>query len=296
MALINGMPKKKSSRKKKNEHSKPYSIILGLLRAFNRTVLFILQIPYFAYKGIRGIAKESKKTTEKAKVRRKRQSMSALYEPLVMIEQKKGLLSSFESMLSKKDSAIGIIVGSRGSGKSAFGMKLIENIHATSSKKIHAMGFEEKELPAWIRSVGSATEISNDSWVLIDEGGILFSSRKSMSHANQVLSELILIARHKGLSILFISQNSSNLDVNILRQADFLILRQPSLLQLEFERDAVKKLYEKYKTGFDSRMDVKGLSLIYSNEFVGFVSNSLPSFWTRKLSTSFREAKEEKAT
>jgi len=291
------MPKKKKNQKGDLEEEKNHGILyrlsLGFLRAFNRTIIFIIQLPYFAYRGIRSLVRTTKKTADKAKTKKKRESMNAVYEPFIVLDTKKGSYNDFEKMLSQKESVVGIIIGSRGSGKSAIGMKLIENIHSKSKKKIHAMGFEEKELPSWIKKVNNANEIVNDSWILIDEGGILFSSRKSMSHANQLLSELILIARHKGLSILFISQNSSNLDVNILRQADFLILRQPSLLQLEFERDVVRKLYEKNKEDFERRRAEKGLSLIYSNEFLGLTSNPLPSFWTKKLSTSFRQNKKE---
>lgn len=287
------MSRKKKKEEQKKERSFLYRFLLGTLRIINRIGIFIIEIPYFLYKGIRSLLIVSKKKKEKTVTRKKRDSMLAKYEPLILIDSKKGTLESFEKMINEKESAIGIIIGSRGSGKSALGIKLAENIHAMSSKKIYTMGFDEKSLPSWIRNVNKSEEILNDSWVLIDEGGILFSSRKSMSHANQILSELILIARHKGLSILFISQNSSNLDVNILRQADFLMLRQPSLLQLEFERDVVRKLYEKYREDFEKNESVKGLTLIYSNKFVGIASNSLPSFWTAKLSTSFRDQKKE---
>jgi rRNA pseudouridine-1189 N-methylase Emg1 (Nep1/Mra1 family) len=284
------MPKKKEKKKK---HGLFYNIMLSVIRTFNRITIFIIEIPYFIYQGIRYLLKFTKQKKEKTILKKKRETMIAKYEPLILLNSKKGKIDSFEKMLNEKESTIGIIIGSRGSGKSAFGMKIIENIKSQSKKKIYAMGFEEKELPLWIINVDDINQINNDSWILIDEGGILFSSRKSMSNANKLLSELILIARHKGLSILFISQNSSNLDVNILRQADFLILRQPSLLQLEFERDVVKKLYEKYKNEFEEYKNIKGLSLVYSNEFTGFASNSLPSFWTKKLSTSFRNKKDE---
>ena len=34
--------------------------------------------------------------------------------------------------------------------------------------------------------------------------------------------------------------------------------------------------------------DKKGLTYIYSEEFRGFIANKLPSFWTQKISKSFR--------
>ena len=108
-----------------------------------------------------------------------------------------------------------------------------------------------------------------------------------MSNANKLLSELILISRHKNLSILFISQNSSNLDVNILRQADFLVLKSSSLLQKDFERKIIQKIYDATEKDFEKFRDKKGLTYIYGNLFRGFVTNPLPSFWGEKISKGF---------
>ena len=109
-----------------------------------------------------------------------------------------------------------------------------------------------------------------------------------MSNANKLLSGLILISRHKNLNILFISQNSSNLDVNILRQADFLVLKPSSLLQKDFERKIIQKLYEKTEDDFEKFKENKGITYIYSSNFTGFVSNLLPSFWGAEISKSFK--------
>ena len=149
------------------------------------------------------------------------------------------------------------------------------------------MGFKADEMPNWIKTIENIKELENNTFVLIDEGGILFSSRNAMSNANKLLTELILIARHKNLSILFITQNSSNLDVNILRQADFLVLKPSSLLQKDFERKIIQKIYEKINENFEELKEIKGLTYIYSSGFSGFISNPLPSFWGTRLSKSF---------
>ena len=186
---------------------------------------------------------------------------------------------------------IGIIIGARGKGKTALGIKLMENMYAKTKKKICAMGFKDKDLPSWINVIEEVNEVKNNSFVLIDEGGILFSSRDSMSKPNKVLSDLILIARHKNLSIIFISQNSSNLEINILRQADCLLLKPSSLLQKDFERKKIQKVYEEVKDEFEKLKKYKGLTYIYSEDYRGFVNNDLPSFWSQKISKSFASNK-----
>ena len=113
-----------------------------------------------------------------------------------------------------------------------------------------------------------------------------------MSSVNKLLTELLLIARHKNVSIIFIAQNSSNIEVNILRQADFLILKQSSLLQLDFERKIIRDIYQKVGKTF-LKFPGKGTAYIYSAKYEGFVKHSLPSFWSEGLSRSFSGEKIE---
>lgn len=202
-----------------------------------------------------------------------------------VLETIKGSYDAFWSKLKESDSLIGIVIGARGSGKTAAALRIAENLK-DCKKKLFAMGFSE--LPSWIQIVENIDEIKNDSLVIIDEGGILFSSRDSMSNSNKLLSELLFIARHKNLTILFISQNSSNLEINTLRQADFLILKRSSLLQKNFERKIIAKIYDEYNDKFEKYKDVKGHALVYSNDFVGFIENDLPSFWSMNVSKGFR--------
>lgn len=214
------------------------------------------------------------------------------YQSLVLQKQLAGNLLEFEDKLLSSKSTIGLILGARGSGKSALGMRILENISAKSKRKVCAMGFEENTLPDWIRFVNNIEEIPNGYVVLVDEGGIFFSSRSSQSSANKILSSLLLVARHKDISVLFISQNSANLEINTIRQADYLLLRKPSLLQKEFERKKIGQIYDEVCTQFAELAD-KGLysTYIYSDEFRGFVTNELPSFWNQKTSKSFAKLK-----
>jgi hypothetical protein len=207
------------------------------------------------------------------------------------IEEKsmQGSYANFEDYLLNSTSTIGLIIGARGKGKSAMGLKLLENVHAKTKRKVCTMGFRHAMLPSWMIPVQEVQSVPQGSFLLIDEGGITFSSRRSMSDANTILSELLLIARHKDLSILFISQNSSNLEVNALRQADYLLLKPSSLLQKDFERKKIKDIYSSVSTEFNQFKNKKGVTYVYSDSFTGFVSNPLPSFWSTSLSKSWKK-------
>jgi len=273
---------------KKRTKKKLKKFFRGLWKGVLAVIFFIVKIPYYVYKLLRNVFRRSKEKKVKREILKKRGSIKSKYEEFRIVEEVEGDYKDWLKKLISSDSQIGIILGARGSGKTAIGMKLIENIHSRSSRKCFAMGFSEEELPSWISVVEDVGEIKNDSFVLVDEGGILFSSRSSMSNANKLLSKLILIARHKNISILFISQNSSNLEINVLRQADTLLLKPSSLLQKDFERKIVQKVYTEVEDNFKRLKKNRGITYIYSEEFKGFVSNPLPSFWGSKISKGFR--------
>ena len=278
------MPKKRKSKFWKNIW-KAISAIFNLI--YLVIVFVIVKIPYYIGLGILKLFKFSKVKTKEAGIEKKRTSMKAKYYGFEIVEKEKGDLTRWENNLKNK-SKIGIILGARGSGKSAFGIKMLENVYAKTQRRCYAIGFKREEMPLFVDVVEKIDEIQNDAFVLIDEGGILFSSRRAMTNANKMLSDLILISRHKNLTILFISQNSSNLDVNIIRQADFLVLKPSSLLQKDFERKIVKDLYEKIRDKFESYKEKAGITYLYSDDFSGFIVNKLPSFWSDRISKSFR--------
>jgi hypothetical protein len=275
------MPKKKKETAEKNIEKKKE------VHWFWKVLWFIVRIPWFIIKGFIWLFRKARRKQHEEEVEEVRGARGARYDEFVVLENEVGNISEWESGLLKKNK-IGIILGSRGSGKTAFGVKLMENIYVKTKKKCFAMGFKSEDLPSWITAVENINEIHNDSIVLVDEGGIFFSSRESMSIANKLLSDLIFISRHKNLTILFISQNSSNLDVNIIRQADFLVLKPSSLLQKDFERKIIRDLYVRLEPLFKKYKTKKGLAYIYSDDFRGFVTNPLPSFWSTSLSKSFR--------
>ncbi len=270
-----------NNKKIKKEGKEKRSVLIKLL-------LFIIKIPYFISNSFYQFILQLVEKREEHKAKKKRDSMIAKYEEFQLLTTFGGDFKKLETKIIEADSKIGIIIGARGSGKTAFGIKFMENLYAKTKKNCYAMGFNKEDLPSWIGVVEDMTQINNNSFILIDEGGVLFSARDAMTKANKMLSDLILISRHKSLSILFISQNSSNLDIDILRQADYLVFKQSSLLQLDFERKKIKEIYKEIEKDFEKYKDTKGATYVYSDLFRGFIINSLPSFWNVNISKSFK--------
>ena len=222
-----------------------------------------------------------------------RSKRAAEFKALREVETVSGSAAEFEEFLYSNKSTIGIVIGARGSGKSVLGMRVLENA-AARGRSVAAIGFDETVLPNWIHALkaNELNGVANGSFLLVDEGGISFSSRDSMSSANKLLSDLLFISRHKDLSVLFISQNSANIEVNALRQADYLLFKKPSLLQRDFERKKINEIYDAALAGFKKHSsESKNLFYGYSDAFVGFAANGVPSFWSERASKSFAKQK-----
>jgi len=265
------MTRKKIGENKKNNRNGNGNLIGGIVK-FIRVIAKVVN--------------GTKNRVDEIKTDNKRPRKNAIFERFEEIDKFNGLLEEFENKIYESKSSIGLILGARGSGKSAIGMKILENVKVKTNKKIYAMGFSKGSLPIWIIPIYSLSEIKNNSFLLVDEGGIEFSSRNSLSSPNKLLSGLLLIARHKDLSVLFISQNSSNIEINTIRQSDYLILKRPSLLQMDFERKKIKEIYSAVVEQFKKNKE-EGLTYIYSDEYRGFIINKLPSFWGNKISKSY---------
>lgn len=290
-----GTKSKKSKPRSKARRKKKEGVLHYIWLGVKYFFLGVGLACYYLFKGallavnwvIDKFKKKSSESTMK-KIEKNRPKSNAEYSEFKIVESIDGDFKDFEKKMLQGKSTIGIILGARGTGKSAVGVKILENIKAKTHKKIYALGFDRSTMPKWITVVDNIESVANNSVLLADEGGIQFSSRDSMSDVNKFLSQLLFVARHKDMSILFISQNSSNIEINTLRQADYLILKRSSLLQGDFERKKIKEIYEGVKGSFKKYKSDKGITYIYSDNYRGFVSTPLPSFWNQDISKSYK--------
>ena len=196
---------------------------------------------------------------------------------------------NFHSLVEnfRDNSLIMLILGRRGAGKTALGMKFVE-IGRMFNKIPYVIGFENSRIPKWIKKANHLSDIPNNSLVLIDEAGISFSSKDSMKKANKNLTNLLSIARHKNLSLIFITQSSAMLELNVLRLCDVLLFKEPSLLQSRFERRGLQDLFIKVSENFKDLDQKKDHSYVISDDFEGLINSKLPDFWNESISKSFK--------
>lgn len=269
------------------------AIFTGIGKGIAWIVVSIFKAIWFLVVGLfNGIKAATKATTSaavkahhNAKVRAEQPKMPANYDALKESTAIKGSIETFEKRLLN-ESLILAVAGRRGSGKSVLGFRLMENIHAKTDRPCFALGVKQSVLPSWINSIDDIHQVSNRGVVLVDEGAISFSSRESMSKSNRGLGPLLAVARHKDLTLIFITQNTGMIDKTVLNLCDTVVLKEGSLLQEKMERSVMKDLYQTANAAISKvpAAERKPYCYIFDAEYEGLAQASLPSFWSTKVS------------
>ncbi len=184
-----------------------------------------------------------------------------------------------------------LILGKRGSGKSALGYRLLELLRYMAD--IYVVGFPEQArslLPEWIGIVPSLEELPNKCIALVDEAYLSYNSRGSMTAKSKAMSQALNLSRQKEQTIIFITQDAGHIDKNIVSSANALVFKELGMLQIEFDRPQLNKLSTQAKQALDSVQGNKQRwSFVYApdNDFLGLMENELPSFWKPRLSRVF---------
>jgi hypothetical protein len=196
--------------------------------------------------------------------------------------------------------SIVLVLGKRGSGKSALAYGLLEFFGYRLTP--YVVGLPEtarKLLPEWIGFEQCLEDVPTNSIAVVDEAYLPYHSRESLSEASRNMSRILNLSRQKGLTIIFVSQEARQIDKNIASSANVVIFKDLGMLQLEFDRRELKMVATQAKQSFETvRGDKRRWSYVYSPEadFAGLLENSLPTFWNRKLSHIFAAGVETSAT
>jgi hypothetical protein len=206
-----------------------------------------------------------------------------------------------------------LILGQRGSGKTALGHLLLEQFsepRSADDRTAYIMGFPEQQashLPGWMEVLPETTGMNEwpaDSTVLLHEAHHLIHARRSMNAKNIKIDDLVTVSRHKNSNIIFETQQSQRLDRNAVTAVDGVIFREPALLQSDFERNQMQTLvqradavFEQYTNTVETESftwreksdDVKTHAYVYSGRFDGEYPHEipLPDHWSEEISKAY---------
>jgi hypothetical protein len=221
------------------------------------------------------------------------------------LEQPNGLIGQpFEADLAWQSKIIHpsvvLILGKRGSGKSALGYRLLElNRYALTPYVLGLPRQGQGLLPDWIGVVQNLDNIPPESIVLVDEAYLRYHSRESLAASNIEMSRVLNLSRQMEQTLIFISQEARQVDKNIASSANVMVFKDLGMLQLEFDRPELSRIATQAKQALEKvKGDKRRWSYIHSpdKDFLGLLENSLPSFWNNKLSHVFATGVEKSAT
>ena len=191
-----------------------------------------------------------------------------------------------------------VVEGQRGEGKTSLAWYMAELKRVTKKgKRVIAFGMPvqaRKALPKWITHMSTLEEVSTakPSIVIIDEAAFAANSRRAMQEYNIESLQPIAICRHKDHLLIFVSQHNRQLDVQILADADLVIMKKPSLLHLRFTRPEFKPELEQAYEQFQAiKGDTRKFAYVvdYHNGNAKMLKCKLPKFWSERISKAYSE-------
>jgi SpoVK/Ycf46/Vps4 family AAA+-type ATPase len=189
-----------------------------------------------------------------------------------------------------------IITGHRGEGKSALAWWIAENLRSKYRKKIAALGIPDeaqKAMPKRITHVETVEEIADmkPHIIVVDEAAIVANARSAMKSANLLWLKLIAVCRHKGHLLIFINQHNRQLDVQILMDADYVLMKRPTLLHLKFCRPEFREELQQAYDMFNDMTALGSKKKVYVVDFhtgnKKMLVASMPKWWNDKISKSY---------
>jgi hypothetical protein len=184
-----------------------------------------------------------------------------------------------------------LLLGKRGSGKSALGYRLLELFRYGLTPYVLGVPTRgRKLLPEWIGIAQGLDEIPAKSIVLVDEAYLRYHSKESLSPASREMSRILNLSRQRDQTFIFVTQEARQVDKNIASSANVVVFKDLGMLQLEFDRPELNGIANQAKQAFTGVAgDRRRWSYIYSPDagFMDLLENSLPSFWDSRLSRIF---------
>ncbi len=187
--------------------------------------------------------------------------------------------------------SIVLLLGGRGSGKTALGFRLLELFRYKLTPYIIGLPSQCAHLLSdWIGIEERLEDVPSGSISLVDEASLSNHARDWAKAESRDLCRLLNLSRQQDKTIIFIAQQGRQINLDIASSANVIALKNPGMLQSEFERPALRQIVSDAKLAFKTISgDRKKWSYVYSPDagFDGLVENILPTFWSQKLSRMY---------
>jgi hypothetical protein len=177
-----------------------------------------------------------------------------------------------------------IMIGAKGYGKTSTATWLIEKIHEWFDKNIYWFGYNEgiEQSYPFVEQTASLTAIKENSFLIVDEGSLVWFARDFMRREQKERIKELPTLRHRGLSLLIISQFSASLDIDLFMLSDYIWFKPYFVSELDSRLNLPKWLVYTLPHNKDENL-VYDMNL----ECIYMFKNPLPSKWNEKISKPF---------
>lgn len=187
-------------------------------------------------------------------------------------------------------SKIVYIVGARDSGKTATAFTMAEQTHQITNRAVYYVAptnTNKDALPEWCKIAESIQKVPRGAFAIVDESAIQFNAREYMDKENIDMTKLLVIARHKDIFLIFLTQDTELADTNIRRLRDMILWKKSnnySLSERGDRRGPEHKFWQKVRNMMAPRKKNQCL-FEYPSErrFINF-EHGLPECWSNSLS------------
>ena len=146
-----------------------------------------------------------------------------------------------------------LILGKRGSGKSALGYRLLELFRYGPKPYVVGVPSTARSiLPDWIGMVSCLEDVPAKAIAVIDEAYLPYHARGSLARESKAMSQIINLSRQKEQTIIFVTQEARQVDKNIASSANVIIFKDLGMLQLQFDRPELNQLASQAKEALAS--------------------------------------------
>lgn len=180
-----------------------------------------------------------------------------------------------------------VVLGARGSGKTACAVWLAQHCADARGVPVDALGWPAAVASTFgFRSVSRLDPGARDRIVLVDEAGLQVSPGKRQA----ALAELLALARHRGVGVVWTSQGFGSVHRDILRSEAVLVAKRIDPMAARFDREEVADWLSSV-VGFQARdpglVNGRGGLAYVGGRWLAF-ENPLPAGWSERISRLWR--------
>lgn len=185
--------------------------------------------------------------------------------------------------------AVILIVGRRGSGKDVTAHETARILRSSNQKLVYIdLQPKKYNLPSYFKQFKQ--KFPTDSILLLSDAHLSLYSREWRTDFSKTMDKLQTLSRQRDIDIIYTTQQTRRLDINIVAGIDCIIFKEPSMLASEFERPEIRKMTETAQLWFKDRSKkIKwGRAVAFTPQGehrIEYITK--PYYWSEELSKAY---------